>query len=136
MDMVIQMARGDFAPAEPIQIWHFIQDITASRLARGQRSYYGGWPTTAGRDKMVADLTRGFNHPFRAFNDRDFKSPFFIDNSGYVKEVYGGWSSAKGRDAAMKDLEAQLGRRLRPFSERRTAAQGGVPWGCRNLVAP
>jgi N-acetylmuramoyl-L-alanine amidase len=116
--------------------WYFLQDVTASRLARGQRMYYGGWGSKEARDEKSVNLTNGFLHPFRNFRDDDFESPYFIDNSAYVKEIYGGWRSEASRDDARKTLEATLGRPLRPFSEQRTLAQGGVPWGCRNLQTP
>lgn len=136
MDMVIKMARDIGAPKPEFTTWYYLQDVTASRLARGQRMYYGGYLVQQSRDNDYRDLVRGFNHQFRRFSDDDFIAPFFIDNSAFVKEIYGGWKSEAGRDQKRKELEKELGRSLRPFSERRTAEQGGVPWGCKNLVRP
>jgi hypothetical protein len=132
---VIQMARDGVKPQAPT-IWYFLQDITAVRLNRGQRMYYGGYRLQQSRDNDYRDLVRGFNHPFRRFSDDDFDSPFFIDNSKVVKEIYGGWKSREGAAAKRAQLEKELGRPLRPFTELRTAAQGGVPWGCKNLASP
>lgn len=98
--------------------------------------YYGGYQAQKARDINYRDLVRGFNHPFRRFSDEDFDAPFFIDNSKFVKEIYGGWKSREGARAKREELEKQLGRPLRPFTEVRTAAQGGVPWGCKNLQSP
>lgn len=136
MARVLDMAREGIKEQPTEFTWYYLQDVTAARLARGQRMYYGGWDNKEGRDKLAEGLTRGHNHPFRTFRDDDFDAPYFIDNSAYVKEIYGGWRSKTGRDHKQKELEEALGRKLRPFSETRTAAQGGVPWGCRNLVAP
>ena len=136
MGDVIQMARDGSVKPEPKTVWYYLQDVTAVRLNRGQRMYYGGYKAQQSRDNDYRDLVRGFNHPFRRFSDDDFDSAFFIDNSKYVKEIYGGWKSEAGRDMKRKELEASLGRQLRPFSEIRTAAQGGVPWGCKNLQRP
>lgn len=136
LDQVLDMARGLGAPDTRLTTWYYLQDVTASRLARGQRMYYGGYALQHSRDLAYRDLVRGFNHPFRRFSDDDFPASFFIDNSKYVKEVYGGWKSEAGRDQKREELEKALGRTLRPFSERRTEAQGGVPWGCKNLTRP
>jgi hypothetical protein len=136
LDKVISMARDIGRPEPKLTTWYFLQDVTASRLARGQRMYYGGFALQHDRDVNYRDLVRGFNHPFRRFSDDDFMSAFFIDNSKYVKEIYGGWKSEAGRDKKREELEKALGRTLRPFSERRTDAQGGVPWGCKNLERP
>ena len=135
MGDVIQMARDGVKP-EPLTIWYFLQDITAVRLNRGQRMFYGGFKTQKARDINYRDLVRGFNHPFRRFSDDDFDSAFFIDNSKFVREIYGGWKSREGAAQKRKELEETLGRPLRPFTELRTAAQGGVPWGCKNLQVP
>lgn len=135
MDLVLRMARREEEPAEKEVTWYYIQDVTAARIA-GQRMYYGGWASKASRDNLAAKLTRTHGHPFRRFRDEDFDAPYFIDNSAYVQEIYGGWRSKEGRDAKLKELERTLGRRLRPFSETRTAAEGGVPWGCKNLMDP
>lgn len=132
---VIQMARDGVKP-EPLTTWYYLQDVTAVRLNRGQRMYYGGFKTQQGRDNNYRDLVRGFNHPFRRFSDDDFASAFFIDNSKFVKEIYGGWKSRDGAAAKREQLERELGRPLRPFTETRTVAQGGVPWGCKNLATP
>ena len=134
IDRVIAAARGETEPRTTT--WYFLQDITAVRLARGQRMYYGGWEDLRTRNGYREDLEKGFQHTFRPFVDRDFDAPYFLDNSAFVKEIYGGWKSEAGRDAKRKELEAKLGRPLRPFSEQRTAAQGGVPWGCKKLTAP
>lgn len=136
LDLVLEMARKETVPAETEVTWYFIQDITAVRIAGGERQYYGGWGSKSARDNKIAGLKRKYKHPFRAFKDDGFDSPFFIDNSGYVMEIYGGWRSKEGRDQKLIDLERVLGRKLRPFSETRTAAEGGVPWGCVNLFTP
>lgn len=136
LDQVIKMAIDLGKPEPKLTTWYYLQDVTASRLARGQRMYYGGYALQHDRDKDYRDLVRGFNHPFRRFSDDDFPSSFFIDNSKFVKEIYGGWKSEEGRDQKREELERALGRPLRPFSERRTEAQGGVPWGCKNLTRP
>ncbi len=135
MDMVLRMARGEDKPSDEKVEWYYIQDVTAARI-EGERMYYGGWESIGSRDNAAAKLTRTHGHPFRRFRDDDFSSPYFIDNSAYVQEIYGGWRSKDGRDKAMYDLQRRLGRRLRPFSETRTAAEGGVPWGCKNLMDP
>lgn len=136
MEHVLTLARKSETIEPKLVTWYFLQDVTAVRLARGQRMYYGGWHTDEGRDKHQASLEHGFNHPFRPFRDDDFDSPYFIDNSAYVREIYGGWLTEHGRDRKRNQLEAELGRTLRPFSEVRNTAQGGVPWGCKNLERP
>ena len=135
MGDVIQMARDGGKP-EPMTIWYFLQDITAVRLNRGQRMYYGGYKLQKSRDLDYRDLVRGFGHPFRRFSDDDFDNSFFIDNSKVVKEIYGGWKSRDGAVRKREQLERELGRPLRPFTELRSAAQGGVPWACKNLQVP
>lgn len=134
MDRVLQMARGSVEESKTT--WYFLQDLTAVHLNRGQRMYYGGWELEIERDEKAAALTKGFRHSFRIFRDNNFPSPYFIDNSAFVQEIYGGWKSEAGRDRKRQELEKELGHTLRPFSENRTAAQGGVPWGCKNLQAP
>ena len=136
MGQVLQMARDLGQAPLKVVTWYFLQDVTASRLARGQRMYYGGWRNLDGRDEHREALEKGFGHVFRPFRDDDFDSPYFLDNSAYVREIYGGWLTEHGRDRKREQLEAELGHTLRPFSEVRNAAQGGVPWGCKNLERP
>jgi hypothetical protein len=131
------MARGlGQAPEPKPQTWYFLQDLTAVRLNRGQRMYYGGWNNDEARNVNRVQLEKGFGHVFRPFRDDDFRYPYFLDNSKYVREIYGGWLDVDGRDEKRRQLEKELGRSLRPFSELRNAAQGGVPWGCKNLQTP
>lgn len=138
MAEVLEMAKGGEGSGaeESKTTWYFIQDVVACRQAGGQRMFYGGWSSKESRDNQIETLTERFDHPFRAFNDNDFPSEYFIDNSAYVKEIYGGWTSKQGRDDQLNTLESRLGRTLRPFSESRTKAQGGVAWGCVNLEDP
>lgn len=132
---VLEMAR-EVGQVVNDTTWYFIQDPMAVREANGQRMYYGGWTSKEARDSVLNDLTRMYNHPFRAFNDDRYPAPYFIDNSAYVTEIYGGWSDEQGRNRMLKLLERRLNRTLRPFSETRPRAQGGSSWGCRNLVRP
>lgn len=133
MNLVLQMA---LEGSQKKETWYFLQDLTAPRMVRGQRMYYGGWESIDARNELLRALESGFHHPFRPFRDRNFEASYFIDNSDFVKEIYGGWQTEQLRDEARKKLERRLGRTLRPFSEKRTAAQGGVPWGCKNLQIP
>jgi hypothetical protein len=116
--------------------WYFIQDPEAVRLASYQRMYYGGWNNDSGRNTKLKELTERYGHSFRVFEDEGFPSSFFIDNSEFVNEIYGGWQNEDSRDDVQEQLEHKLGRSLRSFSESRTQVQGGVPWGCKNLVQP
>lgn len=126
---------GSAPPPEQKTTWYFLQDVGAARIA-GQRMYYGGWSSQATRDEIYEDLKDDLGHEIRKFKDPDFDGAFLLDNSAFCDEIYGGWSSKASRDSSRQTLEERLGRTLRPFSEERTAAQGGVPWNCRNLEEP